>query len=83
MTPSFSWLNSLCIIPRASGQPLDIARADRRAVAHRILVSQRPVEHVTDDLHVAVTVGAEALSRLHAVLVDDAQRAPSHVPRVV
>ena len=34
-----------------------------------------PREHVADDLHVAVAVGAEARARLHAVLVDHAQRA--------
>ena len=32
-------------------------------------------EHVADDLHVAMAVGAETLARRYAVLVDDPQRA--------
>jgi hypothetical protein len=43
------------------------------AVAHAVLVRQRAVEHVADDLHVAVAVGAEAGAGGDAVLVDDAQ----------
>ena len=44
---------------------------------------ERALEHVGDDLHVAVSVGAEALAGLHAILVDHAQRAEAHVARVV
>src|SRR3712207_7425352 len=40
-------------------------------------------QHVADDLHVAVAVRAEAGARRDAVLVDHAQVAPAHVPRVV
>jgi hypothetical protein len=46
-------------------------------------VGERAVEHVADDLHVAVPVRAEPRARLHAILVDHAQRAEAHVPRVV
>jgi hypothetical protein len=41
------------------------------------------VEHVADDLHVAVAVRAEALPGRDPVLVDHAQRAEAHVRRVV
>ena len=53
------------------------------AVAHAVLVRQRAFEHVADDLHVAVAVGAEAGAGGDAVLVDDAQVAEAHVARVV
>src|SRR3546814_13310932 len=39
-------------------------------------------DDVADDFHVAMAVGAETLARLHAVLVDHAQRAPVHVPGI-
>jgi Arc/MetJ family transcription regulator len=54
-----------------------------RAVAHAVLVRQRAVEHITDDLHVAMAVRAEAGARRDAVVVDDAQVAHAHVARVV
>jgi hypothetical protein len=50
---------------------------------HAVLVRQRAVEHVADDLHVAVAVGAEAGAGGDAVFVDDAQVAHAHVGRVV
>src|SRR5262245_31136356 len=55
---------------------------DGRAVAHAVLVLKRPFQHQRDDLHVAVTVGAEALARLHAILVDDAKIPETHVARI-
>jgi hypothetical protein len=41
------------------------------------------LEHVGQDLHVAVGVRAEALARLHGIVVEDAQRAPVEILRVV
>jgi hypothetical protein len=46
-------------------------------------MTQRALQDVADDLHVAVAVGAEARAGLHPVLVDHAQRAETHVLRVV
>ena len=80
--------------PRAGAHALHVARPDhtRRlallgarglAVAHVVLVCQRAVEHVADDLHVAVAMGAEAGARGDAVFVDDPQVAHAHVGRVV
>src|SRR2546422_6674424 len=51
--------------------------------SHGVLVGKRALEHVADDLHVAVPVGAEARARGDAILVDDAQRPEPHVPRVL
>src|SRR3989442_1374525 len=62
---------------------LDVAGNDGRAGAHGVLVGKRALEHVADDLHVAVPVGAEARARGDAILVDDAQRPEPHVLRVL
>src|SRR4029077_17244999 len=48
-----------------------------------VLMLQRTLEDIRDDLHVAMTVRAETLARRHAVLVNHAQRAKAHEPRVV
>src|SRR5690606_29455420 len=50
---------------------------------HAVLVRQLAIQHIRNDFHVAMAMGAEALARLHAVLVDDPQRAHAHVARVV
>src|SRR5437762_965633 len=62
---------------------LDVAGNDGRAAAHGALLGKRALEHVADDLHVAVPVGAEARARGDAILVDDAQRPEPHVLRVL
>src|SRR6267143_2332392 len=69
--------------PRARAHSLQVARHDDRAIAHAVLVLERAFEDPGDDLHVAVAMGAEALARLDAVVVDDTKRAKSHVLRVV
>src|SRR5207244_11718236 len=46
---------------------LDVAGNDGRAGAHGVLVGKRALEHVADDLHVAVPVGAEARARGDAI----------------
>src|SRR5262249_50332928 len=58
--------------------PLNLPRTDDRARTEAVLVLERPIEHVGDDLHVPVRVSAEALARLHAVLVDHAKRTEAH-----
>jgi hypothetical protein len=55
--------------------------ADERRRA--VLVLERALEDVGEDLHVAVAVRAEARSRLDPVVVDHAQAAKAHVARVV
>src|SRR5258706_6795944 len=67
----------------AGPHALHIARPDHRAIAHRITVRELAFEHVAQDFHVAVAVRAEALARLHAVLVDHAQRSAAHVRGIV
>jgi hypothetical protein len=67
----------------AGGHALHVARTDHRTIAHRILVRQFPVEDIADDLHVTVSVGTEAGTRLHAILIDHAQRTHPHALGVV
>src|SRR5215469_10713805 len=66
----------------ARAHALDVARTDRRAGADGVLVGQRSLEHVADDLHVPVTVRAEALAGLHPILVDHPQGAELDVLRI-
>jgi hypothetical protein len=67
----------------ARAHALHVARRDPDDIAQRVLVRQLALQHIADDLHVAVPMGAEAGPRRDAVLIDDAQVAPAHVGRVV
>ena len=69
--------------PRARAHALNLAGQDRGDLAHAVLVRQRAVEHIADDLHVAVAVRAETGARCNPVLVDHPQVAVAHVGRVV
>ena len=53
----------------AGAHALHVARADGRAVAHRVLVRELAGQHIADDFHVAMAVGAETRPR------------PAHDPR--
>src|SRR6266849_5271773 len=68
---------------RSRRSPLHVPRHDDRAIAHAVLVLEGPLEDPGDDLHVAVAMGAEALTRLDAIVVDDTEGAKPHVLRVV
>ena len=68
---------------RARAHALHLAGIDHVAVAHAVFVFETAAQDVGDDLHVAVAVGGKAAPRLHAILVDDAQRAEAHEARVV
>ena len=67
----------------AGAHALHVAGRNGTAVAHVVLVRQLTRQHVADDLHVAVAVGAEAGAGSDAVFVDDAQIAQAHELRVV
>ncbi|GAB1381933.1 hypothetical protein MASR1M50_02510 [Burkholderiales bacterium] len=74
----------LAVLHASAGtHALHVARRDALHVAHAVAVRQLALQHVADDLHVAVPMGAEAGAGRDAVLVDDAQVAPAHVGRVV
>ena len=67
----------------SSAHPLDFSRLDNGSVAHAVLVAQSALEHVSDNLHVPVTVRWEASAWCHAIVIEYAQRSEAHEPRVV
>ena len=74
----------LAVLHTGAGRhSLDVTAPDDGAVAHAVAVRELALEDVRDDLHVPVAVSAEALTRLDAVFVDDAQRPVAHVARIV
>ena len=66
----------------AGGHHLHVAGADHRSRAEAVLVLQRALEDIGNDLHVAMAMRREAAAGRDAVLVDHAQRAETHVPRI-
>ena len=46
-------------------------------------MSQRALEHIAHDFHVAMPMCAETRARIDAILVDDAQRTEVHVFRIL
>src|SRR5438876_1154402 len=66
----------------AGAHALHLAGADDGAGPQAVLVLERALDDVRDDLHVAVAVGGKAPARLHPILVHDAQGAEAHVARV-
>jgi len=62
---------------------LDRVRPDDMPLAHAVLMREAAFEDVTDNLHVAMGVGAKTLPRSYTIVVDDPQSAESHVRGVV
>ena len=69
--------------PSARRHVLEFARLDHASGAHRVPMLQRALQHVADDLHVAMRVFAEAGALGDGVIVYDAQAAEAHPIRVV
>src|SRR5262249_51269551 len=69
--------------PGARAHELDLAGTDDAAAARAVLVLERALEDVGEDLHVAMAVRAETGSSLDAIVVDHAQRAEPHLALVV
>src|SRR5262245_45480290 len=67
----------------SSRHALHVAAANHGAVAHAVAMRELALEHVGDDLHVAMAMRAEALAGLHPIFVDDAQRPVAHEARIV
>src|SRR6267143_824932 len=63
-------------LPRAHA--LHVPRHDDRAVSYAVFVGELALQHVADDLHVAVAVRSETRPRLNSVLVDHSEMAESH-----
>src|SRR6204780_1349001 len=68
---------------RAGAHPLRFAGTNDRAGAEAVLVLERAFENVGDNLHVAMRMGGEPGAGADAILVDDAQRAKSHLLGIV
>ena len=62
----------------ASAHALHVARGDALDIAHAVLVGQIARQHVADDFHVLVAMGAKACFWGDAVFVADPQIAPAH-----
>ena len=69
--------------PRPRASELNLPTREILQVAHGVLVLQGAVDDVAEDEKLGVAVRAEARAGLDAVFVDDAQRAPALVARVV
>src|SRR5262249_34663643 len=69
--------------PCAGTHPLHVTGAHDRAHAGTVFVRQLAFDHVGDDLHVLVPMGAKAHARCDVVLVDHQQVAESGVARIV
>eukprot|EP00965_Chrysotila_dentata_P018585 618846-Pleurochrysis_carterae.AAC.2 len=67
----------------ARSHELDRSAAKRLTRAHRVLVCQRAVDDVCDDLHVAVWVSTKATLALHEVVVHHAEHAVHRVLGIV
>ena len=67
----------------AGAHPLHLAGQERVAVAHRVAMTQHPLHHHGDDLHVAVGMHAKALPASDLVIVDHQQRAKASPGRIV
>ena len=62
---------------------LNVALADDRSIAHRILVPEVTGEGNRDDLHIVVRMFAEAAARGHVIIVQHPERSEVHPFRVV
>ena len=67
----------------AGAHALHIARPDHAAIADAVLVAQFAFQHIGDDFHVAVAMGAKAAAGRDTVFIDHAQRAEAHMLRIV
>ena len=76
-------LNSLWITPEPALIACTSFGPSTCCFAHAVLVREPAVEHVGQDLHVAMAVRTEALAGRDAIVVEHAQRAKAHVLRIV
>ena len=67
----------------ASRHALHLAGVDGLHIAHAVFVRETALQHIADNFHIPVRVGAKARAFGNAVLVNDAQIAPAHVQGVV
>ena len=83
MVGSGSRLYSAWRMPVPGAHHLHVAGLGAALVAEAVLVGDRALAHVGDDLHVGVRVRRKAGVRRDLVVVPDPQRAPAHPLGVV
>ena len=62
---------------------LDLTRSEHSSVPHAVLVLDGAVDHITEDLHVAVRVSGESAARRNVVLIDHSQRTKAPMGRII
>jgi hypothetical protein len=67
----------------ARAHELNLSRLEHALVSHAVLVLKGALQHVAEDLHIAMRVHGEVAAGGNVVLIDDAQGAEVHVLRVV
>jgi hypothetical protein len=67
----------------ARGHELHVSVANDAAGSERVFMAQLPVQHVGEDFHVLVRMGAEAHARRDEIFIDHAQSAEAHVLRII
>ena len=65
--------------PGSCAHALHVTWLDRRAITHAVLMRQRAIEHIADDLHVAMGVLAKAHAGGDAIFIDHPQGPERHV----
>src|ERR1041384_7840013 len=68
---------------RPGGHSLHVSGTNNRTVAHAVFMSECAFEDVGNDLHVAMTMHRKTAPRRNKILIDHAQAAKAHVPRIV
>src|SRR5690606_9221250 len=67
----------------AGAHDLHVAGPDDRAAAHGVPVFQSAFEHVGNDLHIPMAVGAKAAAGGDGIVIDHSQHRPAHLLWVV
>src|SRR5579863_877238 len=68
---------------RACRHRLNCTGSEGLDFPHAVTMGQRTVEHIRQDFHVAMGVRTEAPSSRDAIVIDDSQRAETHVRRIM
>src|SRR5262245_49866150 len=65
------------------GHALKFTGTDNRTISQTVLVFERPVQDIGDNLHVPVAVHPKSLTGCNPVVVDNPQRTKPHVSGIV
>src|SRR5437016_2832921 len=67
----------------ARAHPLSVTRANDGAISHAVFMFQGTLQHVSNDLHVAMRVHGKTVAVLDRVFIDHAQGVKSHEAGVI